>query len=1001
MKKTPGLLGLFFLYNIAFGQNAKVSSYAAELLYNSDNKLSYVKLNGNAGIKQAEVASFINATFFENPVNAVALAKTETDQLGFTHLRFRLTQNGVELANKLIIAHCSNGRLISLNGDLDDLPLVNNNFSISEQRALEMAVAKVNAKKYKWENKEEERYMQEVLNDPKFSYAPVGQKTILEKAGKLYSAYCFNIYAQEPLYRANVFVDGATGKVLDEQVLICTTNASATAVTKYSGTQTFTNDYTGSYYRMRETGRGNGVETYNLHNTVSYAAATDFTNATSSWTTTGVDQAAADAHWGAEKTWDYYKYMHNRNSVDNNGYKLLSYVHYTVSYLNAFWDGTRMTYGDGNGSSYKIFTALDVCGHEISHGLTSNTGNLTYQNESGALNEAWSDIMGTSIEAYGKPSSWNWKIGEDITNGIGLRSMSNPNQFQNPDTYGGTYYYNGTQDYGGVHTNSSVGNYWFYLLCQGGTGINDLSNAYSVSGIGMTDAANIAFRAMTVYFVPSTNFAMARQLTIKAAEDLFGACSNQVIATKQAWYAVGVGANYTSGVGVNFNSYVTGFCSAPANVTFANTTVNGSTYTWDFGDGTSSTDTNAVHTYSAPGMYSVKLKATGCTNTDSLTKTSYIIVYPPIGAPQVTGNSACMNGSALLNGTGSGTQWYNAANYAIANGNSFATPNLTTNTTYYVSNTLNFPTLSGGILSNTGGGYSPSNTSYLVFDVFTNCSLDNVDMYTQVAGTRTVQLRDATNQVINSVVVTLTVGLNTVNLSFPLTPGTGYRLGLATGGSTSIYRTTTGVSYPYNVAGCLNITGANNSTTAYYYFYNWQVTQESCSSPMDTVIVTVYPLPTVNMNPPSGNICSNDVIDLQGSPAGGVYTGAAVNNGLFAPVSGPGSYTINYTYIDANSCSNASQVVLNVEECTGISSNTLNNNTIQIYPNPARDYLQVSSAQGTKLLITDAAGRIVVEKPMQSGDEKIQLEGISNGLYLVRLLDAKGANVQTTKLIKQ
>ena len=298
---------------------------------------------------------------------------------------------------------------------------------------------------------------------------------------------------------------------------------------------------------------------------MNYGSAIDFTNTTSTWTNTGNDQAATDAHWGAEMTYDYYLNEHNRNSINNAGFKLLSYVHYTVGYTNAFWDGNRMTYGDGDGNIFKIFTGLDVCGHEITHGLTANTAGLNYSNESGALNEAFSDIFGQSIENYSRPNQWSWKIGEDITSGgIGLRDMSNPTAFSNPDTYGGNNYFTGTADNGGVHTNSGVANYWYYLLVSGGSGTNDVPNAYSVSGIGFTDAAKIAFRALTVYFTPTTNYANARLLTIQAAKDIFGDCSNQVIQTTRAWYAVGVGTNYANGLVANFYSNITNFCSSPA-----------------------------------------------------------------------------------------------------------------------------------------------------------------------------------------------------------------------------------------------------------------------------------------------------------------------------------------------------------------------------------------------------------------------------------------------------
>jgi Zn-dependent metalloprotease len=130
-----------------------------------------------------------------------------------------------------------------------------------------------------------------------------------------------------------------------------------------------------------------------------------------------------------------------------------------------------MTYGDGNGTTFTPLTAIDITAHEIAHGLTSNTSNLVYSNESGALNESFSDIFGVSVESFANNNTLNWIIGEDATpNGNGIRNMSNPNAFADPDTYLGTNYYTGTQDNGGVHTNSGVQNFWYYLLTVGGTG---------------------------------------------------------------------------------------------------------------------------------------------------------------------------------------------------------------------------------------------------------------------------------------------------------------------------------------------------------------------------------------------------------------------------------------------------------------------------------------------------------------------------------------------------
>jgi Zn-dependent metalloprotease len=154
-----------------------------------------------------------------------------------------------------------------------------------------------------------------------------------------------------------------------------------------------------------------------------------------------------------------------------------------------------MVYGMGDGINCNPVVGLDVEGHEFSHMVINNNGNggLTYQGESGALNESFADIFGTCVEFYAS-SSPNWTIGENvmINSPFFMRSMSNPNLgFQpQPDTYLGTNWQptSNSSDNGGVHTNSGVQNYWFYLLCQGGSGTNDLGNSYSVTGIGITQA---------------------------------------------------------------------------------------------------------------------------------------------------------------------------------------------------------------------------------------------------------------------------------------------------------------------------------------------------------------------------------------------------------------------------------------------------------------------------------------------------------------------------------
>lgn len=469
------------------------------------------------------------------------------DANGTEHYRYQQSLNGIAIENAIMLVHVANGKIKSQNGKwIKDFPAdMEVTASLTEANAFSNALQEVDAQKYKWQIPEEEAFLKRELNNSAASFFPnatlvyySGERDVIPAAMRL--AYKFDIYAQEPVSRQLVFVDAVNGKILGKREVIHETNATGTAQTGYSGTQTITTDYTGATYRLRETGRGNGINTYNMQTGTTYGAAVDFIDADNAWNNvnTAKDEYATDAHWGTEKTYDYFFQTYGRNSIDNLGMALNSYVHYSTNFFNAYWDGNRMTYGDGDAAhGNKPLTTLDICGHEITHGITEFTSALVYSFESGAMNEGFSDIFGTAIEAYARPANNDWLIGGDF---FTIRSMSNPNTYNDPDTYQGNFWHSDGSDNGGVHTNSGVLNHWFYLLTVGGSGVNDHSVSYNVTGIGMTKAAAIAYRLNTVYLVPTSDYYAARILGIQAAEDLYGIGSPEAIQTANAWTAVGL-----------------------------------------------------------------------------------------------------------------------------------------------------------------------------------------------------------------------------------------------------------------------------------------------------------------------------------------------------------------------------------------------------------------------------------------------------------------------------
>jgi len=241
--------------------------------------------------------------------------------------------------------------------------------------------------------------------------------------------------------------------------------------------------------------------------------------------------ALVDAHFYAGITDRYFQNTHSFNWLDYYPQGMVSSAHVKRNYNNAYWNGSQMAYGDGDGQNFiELSGDLDVVGHELSHGVTDATSDLIYQNESGALNEAFSDIMGTAIEFF--YGTGNWTIGEDITPGDnGIRNMANPNEDGDPSHY--TDRYTGTGDNGGVHINSGIANHWFYLLVDGGQNSNaDRASGQDVQGVGMTAAENIAFLGFTA-LPANADFCEARMATIAVA-------GNFVANVTAAWDEVGL-----------------------------------------------------------------------------------------------------------------------------------------------------------------------------------------------------------------------------------------------------------------------------------------------------------------------------------------------------------------------------------------------------------------------------------------------------------------------------
>jgi len=659
------------------GTNAKqIHPSAAEVRFDHRSTTPlYIEFEKSSFVSASAGMESLQTILKASSADTWKLIRTDQDDFGMKHHRYQQYYTNLKVMSGEYLLHEKQGRLVSANGIFYNRIQLNTSASLSEEQALKAALNNIGASKYLWESSKIE---QEILSGHTHGDVyPHGELVVLpaQEGAKIEGAklcWMFDVYAMDPHERWLVYVDANTGAIIFKENKICTVTVNGTAVTRYNGTQTMQVDsLSANSFRLRDASRGGGVETYDMNNGTNYASAVDFTDTDNLWnTTTSMDNAAYDAHWGTQKTYDYYWNTHSRNSYDNAGAVLKSYIHYSSSYNNAFWNGSVMTYGDGDGSTFSPLTELDIIGHELTHGVTSASSNLVYSYQSGALNESFSDIFGVTIDFYANPGTANFLIGDRTytpgTPGDALRYMNNPSLAGDPDTYLGPNWYTGAGDNGGVHINSGVQNFWYYLLCQGGTGTNDLGFVYNVAAITMNKAKLIAYRNNNFYLTSGSQYADAAFYSLKSANDIYGNCSPEALSVKNAWDAVGV-----YGLALNLNA-TANVSSAPCVGSAIQLSASGGvTYSWSGPGGFNSSIANPVIPNSSTsdnGLYTcIVTDANGCVGNPSVN-----LNVLPAPLLSVTGaGSICGGGSLQLNANasvpGSGTN-------TGTNANSFSIP---------------------------------------------------------------------------------------------------------------------------------------------------------------------------------------------------------------------------------------------------------------------------------------------------------------------------------------
>ena len=489
----------------------------------------------------AEVPAVASEVDFMLSSGRLAYERSQVDGSfqGRHHERMNQYHNGVRVFGGQLVWQKQSGLVLSVTGNVYDDVGINTTPSLTassaETRALELEGPEAF-----------------VVGDTELVVLPLADGYVL----------AYYVLTRSPDALQVSFIDARTSaRVLTWNDIHTQYEGVGLGIGTWGDRKKMTTEQSGGTYRAVDTIRPFGIETYdmdsdwsswirlryfNLNETQRRAGRNLFlaSDRDNEWT----DGAVVDAHVYSGYTYDYYFKRHNRRGLDDRGLVARSYVN--IGFLsrsdknNAFYspyDGS-ISYGGGDGETFVPFSSsLDVVAHEITHGVTEHSSGLIYRNESGALNEAICDIMGAAVEFFFQPVGYgrlmaDWFVGEDIF----VKPDWVLRVFRNPKRDHHSKLYRGDEDNGGVHRNSSIVNHAYYLMVMGGT--NRVSGI-SVNGIGfaqMERMERIFYRGFMYYLVPSSNFSDAREATIRAARELYGAGGVEEQTVRAGWNAVGV-----------------------------------------------------------------------------------------------------------------------------------------------------------------------------------------------------------------------------------------------------------------------------------------------------------------------------------------------------------------------------------------------------------------------------------------------------------------------------
>ena len=521
-----------------FGINAQKSSIEVIRQYNS-NKI--VEIDNHELTKSSFFSSYKKSLGLSDDDHFVMVKEIRTPD-GFTRAKYKQYYKKLPVVGSMFTLHESEQVIRKATGNI--LPFIN----VNTRPEIEFDHFKDDIKNQLMESMDNLGYTFKI-NQEKIHYHNEGLK-IMDKGYPKFTGNYVLVYhiVAEPddhdfPFKEDIYIDANTGNLVNHFSVVHTHNVPGVVKTKYYGQQNVIIDSIASdHYLLQDLTRGNGVFTMNNDLEV-YSHDSKFWDLENE----NQDEIAGDLHYCSTSFFDMMLEKFGWEGIDGEGGELIGATHAGGKYLvNAFWNGTRARFGNGDCDRYTPLTTLGIVGHEFAHGITDYTSDLIYRAESGALNESMSDIFGKALEYYFDNENFNWKIGDRIRRNEDvnvIRSMEDPGVRNDPKFYKGENWWTSSGDNYGVHTNSGVLNFWFYLLVNGEIGVNENNENYAVQSIGMDDAMQIVFTMQSAYLTENSTYFDAVNASVEAVKDHFGESTLQMSMVLEAWKAVGLSFN--------------------------------------------------------------------------------------------------------------------------------------------------------------------------------------------------------------------------------------------------------------------------------------------------------------------------------------------------------------------------------------------------------------------------------------------------------------------------